>query len=90
MPETIKASEQNLNKVFCDDYVFEIPEYQRPYAWTTDEVGELLDDLLFAMGREEDVPYFLGSIVLIVTGYRTREFALPRWALQFGCDGGRT
>ena len=49
MPETIKASEQNLNKVFCDDYVFEIPEYQRPYAWTTDEVGELLDDLLFAM-----------------------------------------
>ena len=65
MPETIKASEQNLNKVFCNDYVFEIPEYQRPYAWTTDEVGELLDDLLFAMGREEDVPYFLGSIVLI-------------------------
>ena len=65
MPETIKASEQNLNKVFCDDYVFEIPHYQRPYAWTTDEVGELLDDLLFATGREEDVPYFLGSIVLI-------------------------
>ena len=28
MPETIKASEQNLNKVFCDDYVFEIPHYQ--------------------------------------------------------------
>ena len=42
MPETIKASEQNLNKVFCNDYVFEIPHYQRPYAWTTDEVGELL------------------------------------------------
>ena len=40
MPETIKASEQNLDKVFCDDYLFEIPFYQRPYAWTTDEVGE--------------------------------------------------
>ena len=65
MPETIKASEQNLNKVFCDDYLFEIPHYQRPYAWTIDEVGELLDDLLFAMERGEDVPYFLGSIVLI-------------------------
>ena len=65
MPETIKASEQNLDKVFCNDYLFEIPHYQRPYAWTTDEVGELLDDLLFAMDRDEDVPYFLGSVVLI-------------------------
>ena len=26
----------------------------------------------------------------IVTGYRTRELALLRWALQFGCDGRRT
>ena len=65
MSETIKASEQNLGKVFCDDYVFEIPFYQRPYAWTTDEVGELLEDLLFAMKRGDDVPYFLGSIVLV-------------------------
>ena len=65
MPETIKASEQNLDKVFCDDYLFEIPFYQRPYAWTTEEVGELLDDLLFAMDKDADAPYFLGSIVLI-------------------------
>ena len=56
MPETIKASEQNLDKVFRDEYLFEIPFYQRPYAWTTDEVGELLEDLLFAMKRGDDVP----------------------------------
>ena len=65
MPESIKASEQNLDKVFCDEYLFEIPFYQRPYAWTTDEVGELLEDLLFAMKRGDDCPYFLGSIVLV-------------------------
>ena len=65
MPETIKASEQNLDKVFCDDYLFEIPFYQRPYAWSTEEVGELLDDLLFAMDKDAEAPYFLGSIVLI-------------------------
>ncbi len=65
MPEAIKASEQNLDKVFCDDYLFEIPLYQRPYAWTTEEVGELLDDLLFAVETGDDAPYFLGSIVLI-------------------------
>ena len=65
MPEAIKASEQNLDKVFCNDYMFEIPYYQRPYAWTTEEVGELLDDLLFAMDKDAEAPYFLGSIVLI-------------------------
>ena len=45
--------------------MFEIPFYQRPYAWTTEEVGELLDDLLFAMDKDAEAPYFLGSIVLI-------------------------
>ena len=65
MPETIKASEQNLNSVFSDAYLFEIPQYQRPYAWTTEQADELLDDLLDAMGRDPQSPYFLGSIVLI-------------------------
>jgi hypothetical protein len=65
MPETIKASEQNLNAVFSDDYLFEIPVYQRPYAWDTEQVDDLLDDLLYAMRRDGDEPYFLGSIVLI-------------------------
>lgn len=65
MPEIIKANEKNLNAVFSDDYLFEIPLYQRPYAWTIGQVDELLDDLLSAMDRDATSPYFLGSIVLI-------------------------
>ena len=71
MPETIEAKELQIVKIFGDDYRFEIPDYQRPYAWTEEEVGELLDDLLQAMdrGNTKEVgelpPYFLGSIVLI-------------------------
>ncbi len=69
MPETIEAKELQLMRVFSNDYLFEIPEYQRPYAWTTEQVSELLDDLVFAMGKEESIeeipPYFLGSIVII-------------------------
>ncbi len=47
-----------------------VPPYQRPYAWTTEHAGELLDDLLgFMEDGDEPVdklnPYFLGSIVLI-------------------------
>ncbi len=69
MPETIKAEELQLFNIFNDGYRFEIPDYQRPYAWTTEQTSELLDDLLYAMGRAENVsdasPYFLGSIVII-------------------------
>src|SRR5687767_12242333 len=41
-----------------------VPRHQRPFEWTRDEVGELLDDIdgAFQRGREE---YFLGSIVVI-------------------------
>ena len=65
MPAKLTAEEQNLVKVFSDDYFFEIPFYQRPYAWTTEQVDELLDDLNDAMERDSEAPYFLGSVVLI-------------------------
>jgi uncharacterized protein with ParB-like and HNH nuclease domain len=64
-----QAREQELKRIFSDDYLFEIPAYQRPYAWTTEQTSELLDDLMTAMGSSESIdtasPYFLESIVLI-------------------------
>ena len=65
MVAKLTAEEQNLIKVFSNEYKFDIPFYQRPYAWTTDQVSELLDDLNDAMTRDLAAPYFLGSIVLI-------------------------
>ena len=70
MPVRIEASEHPLQKVFSSDFDFLIPLYQRPYAWTTKEAGELIGDLLDNMGDlkstvEETNPYFLGSIVLV-------------------------
>ena len=66
---SIQGVERNIGKVFNEDYVFSIPSYQRPYAWTTEQAGELLDDLIAFMESgeepEEAAPYFLGSIVLI-------------------------
>ncbi|MGE6761649.1 DUF262 domain-containing protein [Corallococcus interemptor] len=69
--ETIKGTEALLHKVFSDDFAFEIPEYQRPYAWKQQQADELLLDLIGALGTTETsvigqaTPYFLGSIVLI-------------------------
>ncbi len=70
MSRTLTAHEQPISKIFSDDYVFRIPSYQRPYAWTTEQAGELFDDLVESIDKDDgDVsdtsPYFLGSIVLI-------------------------
>ena len=69
-PVNIHGSEYPIKKVFCNDFVFTVPLYQRPYAWTTEHAGELLEDLMAFMGDgnepvEEVDPYFLGSVVLI-------------------------
>ena len=66
----IYGGEYSISKIFSDDFSFEVPPYQRPYAWTVKQAGELLDDLLEALGNSDhniDLlnPYFLGSIVLI-------------------------
>lgn len=61
----LEAYEVPLAKVFSSDYSFRIPDYQRPYAWGTEETGQLLDDLVDALDRSRDEPYFLGSVVLV-------------------------
>ena len=67
--QKISGAEYPIKKIFSDDFDFIIPSYQRPYAWTTEEAGELFDDLYSFMNQdgsgEQDDPYFLGSIVLI-------------------------
>lgn len=69
MSEKIEAKERNLGVIFSDAFHFEIPDFQRPYTWTTEQVNDLLDDLEFAMGDGVNIqhkpPYFLGSIVII-------------------------
>lgn len=67
MPDrvTIQASEKEVRKIFCDDYAFVVPHYQRPYSWGVEEAGQLLDDLLFAAFQNGEKPYFLGSIVVV-------------------------
>ncbi|MCZ0937500.1 MAG: DUF262 domain-containing protein [Caldilineaceae bacterium] len=69
MSETIEAKELDLSQIFSNAFRFEIPDYQRPYAWTTEQVDDLLDDLDYTIGDginiRDKAPYFLGSIVII-------------------------
>jgi uncharacterized protein with ParB-like and HNH nuclease domain len=63
----IEAHEQTLARIFSDAYAFEIPPYQRPYAWELEQTRQLLNDLVEEM--DSPIPgggtYFLGSVVLI-------------------------
>lgn len=65
MSVQIIGSNYKLAKIFSSDFDYEIPAYQRPYAWTEDEASELFDDLYQFYMEESDEDYFLGSIVLI-------------------------
>lgn len=63
--QKLGAHEVPLRKVFSSDYDFWIPDYQRPYAWEVEQARQLLDDLVEAVERDDDEPYFLGSMVLV-------------------------
>ncbi|MDR6974209.1 hypothetical protein J2X68_000887 [Streptomyces sp. 3330] len=63
--QQLEAQEVSLHKVFSSDFDFRIPDYQRPYAWETEQATQLLIDLQESLERGTDEPYFLGSIVLV-------------------------
>lgn len=69
MAKTLEAHDKLIKEIFEGSYQFKIPDYQRPYAWTTEQSEELFNDLLSAMqdARTNGMisQYFLGSIVLI-------------------------
>jgi hypothetical protein len=69
MAKTLEAHDKLIKEIFEGSYQFEIPDYQRPYAWTTEQAEELFNDLVSAMqdarANGAASQYFLGSIVLI-------------------------
>lgn len=65
MSKNITGTEYPLCKIFSTDFHFEIPPYQRPYAWIKENARELFDDLKDFYHDEKEESYFLGSIVLI-------------------------
>lgn len=69
MAKTLEAHDKLIREIFEGSYQFEIPDYQRPYAWTTEQAEELFNDLVSAMQDSctagSSSQYFLGSIVLI-------------------------
>lgn len=53
---------KSIERLFTGNARFVVPQYQRSFAWTSDEIEELWEDLTFTMERKGD--NFLGTIVL--------------------------
>jgi Protein of unknown function DUF262/Protein of unknown function (DUF1524) len=58
-----------LSELLSGPFMLNVPVYQRPYSWGTQQVQQLLDDLLESAGlgdtQAPDDSYFLGTILLM-------------------------
>ncbi|WP_419748120.1 DUF262 domain-containing protein [Clostridium perfringens] len=77
--EKVKAKEYYIKDLLSNKFLFEIPDYQRAYSWTKENLKQLVEDiwesveLNKAKGNKEFdqyEPYFLGSIVLCSKEYK--------------------
>lgn len=61
---SLKNDKEYINELFGSTKFYNIPEYQRPYVWSKQNVCTLLDDVSIAMEQNDQREYFLGCIIL--------------------------
>lgn len=66
MPLGLRSQVYNLATLLTRDVTLMIPRYQRPYSWTEEHVGKLVQDLRRAFERHGAF-YFIGHFVLVKT-----------------------
>lgn len=74
MTDVFSPLSLTISQVFINgDPLYKIPNYQRPYSWTDEQVDRLWDDLFTAFENnkddtEMDANYFLGSLIVVPQG----------------------
>lgn len=75
MPYDLEAHVTTLGELLHAPRIFEVPAFQRAYSWSEHEAGQLLEDLLLAIGesdlRQSEGGYFLGPILLLRSARET-------------------
>lgn len=68
--DTFKPINQTISEIFSCDGIYKIPNYQRQYAWTNNQLEALWEDLYEAYQNKsvDNDCYFLGSIVVVNDG----------------------
>ncbi|MGN8505461.1 DUF262 domain-containing protein [Helicobacter pylori] len=61
----VEVELKKLYQILVDaEYFYQVPDYQRPYAWDKDHLGALIDDLVGSYTNNREDEYFCGSIVI--------------------------
>lgn len=60
---TTTPTTRSVRELFSGDARYVVPMYQREYAWTSDEILTLLQDVQDSRARNPEVPYYIGSLV---------------------------
>ena len=55
----MKSGQKTIKELFCGQKVFEIPEYQRPYAWEEKHLTAFVEDI----NQKTDRNHFFGTIL---------------------------
>lgn len=65
----------SIRELFCqgERNVYEIPVYQRNYAWEKDEICALIRDVRDSMSKVEKPTYYIGTLVTYDKGDRVYE-----------------
>ena len=62
--ETINSDHITLEEIVKQNYIFDIPIYQRLYVWKEEQVKILLDDMYTAYQEEKDI-FYLGGVLVV-------------------------
>lgn len=71
----IPLREVSIEELFCgsEPCTYEIPIYQRNYAWEKDEISALVQDVYDAYKKNDGRPYYIGTLVSYHKGDQVYE-----------------
>ncbi len=77
----LRSQSVRLSELFSGNQHFAVPAYQRPFSWTVEDVGQLVDDIVQASGIEEgeySAPdYFMGTVLLLTAPEKSADGQEP-------------
>ncbi|MHA1854321.1 MAG: DUF262 domain-containing protein [Candidatus Heimdallarchaeaceae archaeon] len=59
-----KPDTLTVRQIFDGTNYYQIPDYQRPYSWTDDQIEQFWDDIYTTFENNKNEPYFLGPVIL--------------------------
>jgi len=61
--KSLETGKLYIKEIFGKSRFYQIPDYQRPYVWGTQQIAELLNDISDALEADREKEYFLGCMI---------------------------